>query len=130
MEQSAAYPSPHDEHVIVAASMANPKERDMPKGYWVISGDVTDPEGYKAYIAANAAALTKFGARFLVRGGKSEVVEGRGYSRTVVVEFEDFDTALACYHSPEYTKARAFREGKADLNIAVIEGYDGPQPGA
>jgi len=102
----------------------------MPKSYWVVSGDVTDLEGYKAYIAANATALTKYGARFLVRGGKSEVVEGRGYSRTVVVEFKDFDTALACYHSPEYEEAKAFREGEADLNIAVIEGYDGPQPGA
>ncbi|WP_114947851.1 DUF1330 domain-containing protein [Microvirga calopogonii] len=91
----------------------------MPKGYWVVSGDVTDPEGYKAYIVANATALVKYGARFLVRGGKAEVVE-----------FEDFDTALACYHSSEYTKAKAFRDGKADLNIAVIEGYDGPQPGA
>ncbi len=102
----------------------------MPKGYWVVSGEVTDPEGYKAYIAANATALTKYGARFLVRGGRSEVVEGRGYSRTVVVEFKDFDTASACYRSPEYAEAKAFRDGKAELNIAVIEGYDGPQPGA
>jgi uncharacterized protein (DUF1330 family) len=81
--------------------MANPKERDMPKGYWVVSGDVTDPEGYKAYIEANATALTKYGARFLVRGGKSEVVEGRGYSRTVVVEFEDFDTAITPPNMPK-----------------------------
>ena len=42
-----------------------------------------------------------------------------------MVEFKDFDTALACYHSPEYAEAKAFVEGKADLNIAVIEGYDG-----
>jgi uncharacterized protein (DUF1330 family) len=130
MDLSPADASPLDEHDILAALKTTSKERDMPKGYWVISGDVTDPEGYKAYIAANATALTKYGARFLVRGGKSEVVEGRGYSRTVVVEFKDFDMALACYHSPEYAEAKAFREGKADLNIAVIEGYDGPQPGA
>jgi uncharacterized protein (DUF1330 family) len=64
----------------LAALKADSKERDMPKGYWVVSGDVTDPEGYKAYIAANATALTKYGARFLVRGGKSEVVEGRSLS--------------------------------------------------
>ena len=42
----------------------------MPKGYWIARVDVHDPEGYKAYIAANAAALKKYGAKFLVRGGK------------------------------------------------------------
>ena len=49
----------------------------MPKGYWVVSGDVTDPEGYKAYVAENAKAFGKYGAPFLARGGSSEVVEGR-----------------------------------------------------
>lgn len=70
---------------------------------------MTDLEDYKAYIAANATALTKYGARFLVRGGKSEMVDERGYSRTVVVELKDFDTSLVCYHSPEYGEAKAFR---------------------
>src|SRR5215207_4877644 len=100
----------------------------MPKGYWVISGEVTDPEGYRAYVAENANAFAKFGARFLARGGKSELVEGRGHSRTVVLEFKDFDTALACYRSPEYAKAREIREGRAEMNITVVDGYDGPQP--
>jgi uncharacterized protein (DUF1330 family) len=46
----------------------------------------------------------------------------------VVIEFRDFATALACYRSPEYAKARALREGKATADTIVIEGYDGPQP--
>jgi uncharacterized protein (DUF1330 family) len=100
----------------------------MPKGYWVVSGDVTDPEGYKAYVAENAKAFGKYGARFLARGGNSEVVEGRSYSRTVIIEFKDFDTALTCYHSPEYARARELRKGRADLNMVIVEGYDGPQP--
>ena len=45
----------------------------LPKGYWIAHVDVTDPEGYKAYIAANAAAFAKFGGRFLVRGGRHQV---------------------------------------------------------
>jgi uncharacterized protein (DUF1330 family) len=101
----------------------------VPKGYWVVSGEVTDPEGYKAYVAENAIAFAKYGARFLARGGKSEIVEGRGHSRTVVIEFKDFDTALTCYRSPEYAKAIELRDGRADMNISIVEGYDGPQPG-
>ena len=77
----------------------------MAKGYWIARIDVSDPEGYKAYIAANAEAFRKFGAHFLVRGGKFEPVEGTSRERNVVIEFKDYATALACYRSPEYAKA-------------------------
>jgi uncharacterized protein (DUF1330 family) len=45
-----------------------------------------------------------------------------------VIEFPDFETALACYRSPEYRHAIALRQGRAIADIAVVEGYDGPQP--
>ena len=101
----------------------------MPKGYWVARVDVTDPEGYQEYVAANAAVFARFGARFIVRGGRFEAPEGTPRSRNVVLEFKDYDTALACYHSPEYAAARALREGRAVADVLIIEGYDGPQPG-
>ena len=100
----------------------------MAKGYWVVRGEVSDPEAYKSYVAANAAAFRKFGARFLVRAGKHEVVEGEGRSRNVVIEFPDYAAALACYHSGEYAAAKALRLRAAKIDITVIEGYDGPQP--
>jgi uncharacterized protein (DUF1330 family) len=100
----------------------------MAKGYWVALVDVSDTEGYKEYIAANAIAFKKYGARFLVRGGRSELVEGKGRTRTVVLEFKDYQTALECYRSPEYTNAIARRKGRAIVDLAIIEGYDGPQP--
>jgi uncharacterized protein (DUF1330 family) len=100
----------------------------MPKGYWIANVDVTHPEEYKAYVAANAEPFRKFGARFLVRGGKSECMEGQFRSRMVVIEFPDFATALACYRSPEYEKALRLRLGKSEANLLVVEGYDGPQP--
>ena len=46
------------------------------KGYWIVRVDIADPEGYKAYVAANAKPLAKWGARFLVRAGAFENVEG------------------------------------------------------
>jgi len=98
------------------------------KGYWVVHVDVTDPEAYKAYIAANAAAFRKYGARFLVRGGPGETMEGRMRARTVVIEFPDYEAALACYRSPEYAHALALREGASVGDLKVVEGYDGPQP--
>ena len=97
----------------------------MAKGYWIVGVDVTDPEGYKEYVAANAAAFRKYDARFLVRAGRFEAPEGKPRSRNIVLEFKDYDTALACYHSPEYAAAKALREGRADANLIIIEGYDG-----
>jgi len=100
----------------------------MAKGYWVAFVDVTEPEGYKQYVAANAAAFQKYGAKFLARGGKAEVLEGKGRARTVVIEFKDFVTALACYRSPEYAKAKELRKGKSVADVVITEGYEGPQP--
>jgi len=100
----------------------------MAKGYWVANIDVTDIDGYKAYVAANAEAFRKFGAKFLIRGGKSEAVEGKLRSRVVVIEFPNYEAALTCYRSPEYQKAKALRIGKGIGEIAVLEGYEGPQP--
>jgi uncharacterized protein (DUF1330 family) len=96
----------------------------MPKGYWIAHVDVADPDGYKAYVAANAAAFSKYGARFLVRGGRSEVPEGTARARTVVLEFKDYETAVACYHSPEYAAAKALRIGHAVADLQIIEGYE------
>ncbi|MGA3401460.1 MAG: DUF1330 domain-containing protein [Acetobacteraceae bacterium] len=96
----------------------------MAKGYWIAGVDVTDPEGYKDYVAANAAAFQKYGARFIVRGGRFEAPEGKPRSRNIVLEFKDYDTALACYHSPEYAAAKALRDGRAEANLIIIEGYD------
>jgi uncharacterized protein (DUF1330 family) len=100
----------------------------MAKGYWIAHVDISDPEGYKAYVAANAEPFKKYGAKFLVRGGKSECVEGKLRSRLIVLEFPDYAKALACYRSPEYEQARQLRLGNSEADLVVIEGYDGAQP--
>ena len=100
----------------------------MAKGYWVAFADVSDPEGYKAYIAENARAFRKYGGRFLTRGGKSETPEGQTRSRVVVIEFPDYAAAAECYRSPEYAKAMSLRQGKSLMDLAIVEGYVGPQP--
>ena len=96
------------------------------KGYWIGHVDITDPEGYKAYMAANAEPFGLHGGRFLVRGGTREVVEGAVRGRTVVLEFPSFDAALDCYRSAEYQAAKKLRDGKGELDLIIVEGYDGP----
>jgi uncharacterized protein (DUF1330 family) len=100
----------------------------MPKGYWIPHIDVTNAEGYKAYMAATPPAHEKYHGVALVRGGRCEVVEGRARGRNVLREFPDYATALACYRSDEYQKARGFRLAHAQCDFIIAEGYDGPQP--
>ncbi len=99
----------------------------MAKGYWIARVDVADPEKYKSYIAANAAPLKKYGARFLVRGGAFENPEGSSRARTVVLEFPSYQAALECYRSPEYQEAIKYRADVSTMDMVIIEGYEGPQ---
>ena len=100
----------------------------MAKGYWIARIDVHNMDGYKEYIAQNGAVFAKYGAKFLVRGGQHEVQEGTGRSRNVVLEFKDYETALACYNSPEYTDLVKVRSPHSEGDLMIIEGYDGAQP--
>ena len=99
------------------------------KGYWIGHVTVTDPEAYKAYVAANARAFAKYGGRFLVRGGQYATLEGMTRQRHVVIEFPSYEAALACYRSPEYQEALRLRQAAGEADLMVVEGYDGPQPG-
>jgi uncharacterized protein (DUF1330 family) len=94
----------------------------MANGYWIARIDVADADAYKAYVAAATPAYQKYGAKFLVRGGRCEAVEGPGRARNVVVEFESYDIALACYRSPEYQAAAKIRNGASMGEILVVEG--------
>ena len=100
----------------------------MAKGYWIARVDVHDPEGYKGYLVANAAAFKKFGAKFLVRGGKFDNPEGGKRERNVVIEFPSYQAAYDCWYSPEYQAAIPKRTPYSVGDFLIIEGYDGPQP--
>lgn len=97
----------------------------MPKAYWVAHVSIDDPAAYEAYRTANAAAFSKYGARFLVRGGPQNLVEGSLRPRCVVIEFADLATAQACYDSPEYQAAKALRDPVSTGDIAIVEGWEG-----
>jgi len=94
----------------------------MAKAYWIVRVSVHQPAQYPAYLAAARPAFEKFGAKFIVRGGAFEQMEGQARERNVVVEFADFVTAIACYRSDEYQKAKAIRQANADADFIIIEG--------
>jgi len=97
------------------------------KGYWIAHVEVTNPDRYKDYVAANGVAFKKYGARFLVRGGAaSDGKTGAASSkRHVVLEFDSLETAKACLASPEYQAAAKIRDEASKVDLLVVEGWDG-----
>jgi uncharacterized protein (DUF1330 family) len=96
----------------------------MPKAYWIANMDVHDAEKYDLYRAANAAPFAEYGAKFIVRGGQQEVREGTGRTRSVVLEFDSYATAIACYESAGYQAAIDLRANISDGTLIIVEGYD------
>ena len=96
----------------------------MPKAYWIAHVDIHDNETYAKYKEANEIAFAKYGARFVVRGGEPTIEEGHSKSRTVVIEFEDLETAQKCYRSEEYQKAKQIRKTVSTGDLVIVEGYE------
>ena len=94
----------------------------MAKGYWIVRVSVRNAERYPDYLAAAKPAFEKHGARFIVRGGPFESMEGTPRDRNVVIEFADIATARACYECEEYQRAKAIRQQHADADLIIIEG--------
>ncbi|HKS12971.1 MAG TPA: DUF1330 domain-containing protein [Pseudomonas sp.] len=95
------------------------------KAYWIAHVDVTDPEQYQQYTQRAPAAFAAFGGKLLARGGRSEAMEGRATpQRSVVIEFESYDQAVACYRSAQYQEACKHRQGVAKAEVIIVEGYE------
>ena len=96
----------------------------MNKGYWVARVNVDNTEAFKDYATRAKVAIEKFGGKYVTRGGKLFIIEGKHeFERNVIVEFPNVKIAKDCYNSQEYQEAKSFRVGKADFNAIIIEGY-------
>ena len=95
----------------------------MAKGYWIANMEVPDPVRYGAYQRFVRPFLAANG-RFIVRGGTQDIVEGTAHSRTVVVEFESHEKALAVYRSHEYQEGMKHRLDAAATDLIIVEGFE------
>ena len=92
------------------------------KSYWVcIYEKIYNSEKLKEYALKAKPAVEKYSGKFLVRGGKNRTNDGINSPRTVVVEFPDYDTAVACYDSPEYQEAHDILEGHVLRHHQIVE---------
>ena len=92
--------------------------------YVVVSSEISDPNRFKAYMAAAPATVAEFGGEYLVRGGALATLEG-GWQpkRLTVLRFASVGQAQAWYDSPGYLAARDLRAGVTDrFDMVVVDG--------
>lgn len=95
----------------------------MAAGLIIAYVDVTDPHQYEQYKVLSTRAMQAHGAEVLVRGGRTEPLEGDwAPTRVVVLKFQSYEAAKAFYDSEEYLAARRSREHAAKMNMIVVEG--------
>ncbi|ATZ27931.1 DUF1330 domain-containing protein [Streptomyces lavendulae] len=97
----------------------------MAKGYWVSAyRTILDPEKLAAYDRLARPAVQAGGGRVLSRG-EQVVVHGAGIAeRTILIEFDSFERALAAYESEAYQKALAALSDGVERDFRIIEGTD------
>jgi uncharacterized protein (DUF1330 family) len=89
----------------------------------IVDIEVLDPVVYEDYKRLASASIAAHGGRYLVRGGRSEVLDGSWTpKRLVVLQFDSVEAAKSWRASAEYAEAKKVREKCARSNMVVVEG--------
>src|SRR5918994_7418979 len=94
----------------------------MSKAYWINTfRSVRDPQKLAAYIELAGPAMRASGGRFLARGRPARVFESGVMERTVVIEFETVEQAVAAYESTAYQEALQALGNGAERDLRIVE---------
>jgi uncharacterized protein (DUF1330 family) len=96
----------------------------MKKGYWVVVyRSISDESAVKAYGALALPAVESFGGRFLTRSTSQIQTHEAGLPlRTILVEFDSYETALAAHESEAYQNALQALGSGAERDYRIVEG--------
>jgi uncharacterized protein (DUF1330 family) len=96
----------------------------MKKGYWVVAyRSISDESALKAYAALAGPAVQSFGGRYLIRPTSQIQAHEAGLKlRTIVVEFDSYEIALAAHASDAYQKALQALGSGAERDYRIVEG--------
>ena len=91
--------------------------------YVFVEIEIHNPELYEEYKQLSPASIAEYQGKFIVRGGKTKVLEGSWQpKRLVLLEFPSFQLADSWWNSEAYTKARALRQQAATTTMIVLDG--------
>ena len=92
-------------------------------GYWIVRGGETrDADALREYGKLWPAIAAQFGAELIAGKGRCETFEGPQFARQLIVRFDSYEQALACYESEEYAAAKKLAMQASDRELVIIEG--------
>ena len=95
----------------------------MPKAYWISAyRAVNDPAKLAAYAQLAGPAITAGGGRFLARGEAVQTYEAGLKQRTVIIEFDSVEQAVAAHDSSGYKAALDALGDSAERDLRIVEG--------
>ncbi len=95
----------------------------MPRAYLIsFYRKISDTEKLGSYAKLAGPAVTAAGGRFLARGVAAKAMEDGRLERTVVIEFDTLEVAMAFYDSAPYQKALAALENAVERDVRIVEG--------
>jgi uncharacterized protein (DUF1330 family) len=96
----------------------------MKKGYWVVVyRSISDESAVKAYGALAGPAIASSGGRILTRStSQIQPHEAGSALRTILVEFDSYENAIAARVSESYQKALQALGSGAERDFRIVEG--------
>ena len=95
----------------------------MAKAYWISCyRHVSDPTRLAAYAQLAGPAIEGGGGRFLARATAARAYEDGRMDRTVIIEFDSVEQAIAVHESAAYQLALAALDGGAVRDMRIVPG--------
>ena len=111
---------------VAGARTIHAQQGKTPPAYVIAEVDVTDPATMQKYGEKVPETLAPFDHHYLVRGGKTQSLEGEPPKRVVVIAFDSAEKARAWYDSPAYEAIKLLRQSSAKSRIFIVEGLPSP----
>ena len=94
----------------------------MAKAYWItLYRSINDPDAVAGYAKLAGPAIQAAGGRFIVRGAPAKVYEAGLVQRSVVIEFESLQQALAAHDGAGYQEALRVLGNAAERDLRIVE---------
>jgi uncharacterized protein (DUF1330 family) len=107
---------------VAGAKAIHAQQVKVPPAYLIAEVDVQDPTNFQKYREKVPGTLVPFNSHYLIRGGKTQPLEGEAPKRFVVIAFDSMEKAQAWWDSPAYEAIKPIRQSSAKSRIFIAEG--------
>jgi uncharacterized protein (DUF1330 family) len=111
---------------VAGAEAIHAQQAKTPPAYVIAEVDVTDPTNMQKYGEKVPETLAPFNHQYLVRGGKTQALEGEPPKGIVVIAFDSAEKAREWYDSPAYEAIKPIRQSSAKTRLFIVEGIASP----